>query len=714
MKSVLKTLGFVTAAGVLFAFAVCLAFYQLVRVGEFRRFIVNEIEQQTEIKVELGEARLEIGRILGISFDNVALTEPQATRPAITAEQVTARVAVLPLLERKLVFYEIRLHRPSARLVRDRQGHIPLLEKILALRFLSRGDAPFDLDLRSIRLTQAQIEFTTQLGSGTDSTVRLSDTEAEIGRIWGEPLRTFISDVMKRQRFESQGVGLQFQLATAVQKDGVSGHFSGAGKMLLAEETADLGKAWWDADLRLVDVPPALLQQLAGGDLGIRSVTGHLAQRLRLVGSAAGRLRIGGDLEFKGLAIDAPKAFKQPLPIGDGHTEFAVEWAPERLTLTRLFFRAKETKFSLEGEVREPRSPDPHYRLNLSALSMPLRRLRDFLPLQAIGSPQVERWVTAFTEGELQVIKGGINARLSQIRRMAQSGIDEPVWFEAELRNAIATPPFEKALPLTDVQARLILDGGVFSVRNLKAQYGQSRISDLNGRFKDLTAGSDLELRARGQVDLAELQEQLKHPSLPLQINAFADKVQQLSGRAKFELSLRRASAPVQLEGLLALENARLQIGEFLLTDVTGDLSVSPKEIKSERVRALLSASPVQIQLQLRDYAADNGTFDLMVDSPGMRAGIVTHWLLGTGSLQDPGMVRGSVRYQGAVSGTEGRKLTGQLDLANVQLAVQPLLQPLRELNGRIRIDAAGIDLLSRIGLLVGFQASFRGRWRFR
>jgi uncharacterized protein YhdP len=714
MKSVLKTLGFVAFAGVLLAFAGSLAFYQLVRVGEFRRFIVNEIEQQTEIKVQLGEAHLEIGRILGISFHNVALTELQAVRPAITAEQVTARVALLPLLERKLVFYEIRLHRPSARLVRDRQGRIPLLEKILAMRFLSRGDAPFNLDLRSIRLTQGQIEFTTELNAGTDSTVRLSDTEAEIGRIRGEPLRTFISDVMKRQRFESHGVGLQFQLDTAVEKDGVTGRFSGAGKMLIPEQTADFEKAWWDADLRLVDVPPAILQQFAGADLGIRSVTGHLAQRLRLTGSAAGRLRIGGDLEFKGLAIDAPKAFKQPLPVGDGHTEFAVEWTPERLSVTRFFFRSKETKFSIEGEVREPRGHDPHYRLNLSALSMPVRLVRHFLPLQAIGSAHVERWATAFNEGELQVMKGGINARLSQIRRMAQSGIDERVWFEAELRNATAAPAFEKALPLTDVQARLTLQSGVLAVRNAKAQYGQSRISDLNGSFKDLTAGSDIELRARGQVDLAELQEQLKHPSLPVQINTVTDKVRQLSGRAKFDFSLRRAAAPVQFEGLLALENARLQIGEFLLTDVTGDLSVSPKEIKSERVRALLSASPVQIQLQLKDYAADNGTFDLMIDSPGMRAGIVTHWLLGAGSLQDPGMVRGSVRYQGAVSGTEGRRLTGQLDLANVQLAAPPLLQPLRELNGRIRIDAAGIDFQNIRGLLVGFPATFSGRWRFR
>jgi uncharacterized protein YhdP len=62
---------------------------------------------------------------------------------------------------------------------------------------------------------------------------------------------------------------------------------------------------------------------------------------------------------------------------------------------------------------------------------------------------------------------------------------------------------------------------------------------------------------------------------------------------------------------------------------------------------------------------------------------------------------------------TEGRKLTGSLDLANAQLAVRPLLQPLRDLNGRISIDEAGIVFQNLKGLLVGLPAGFNGRWRF-
>lgn len=76
-------------------------------------------------------------------------------------------------------------------------------------------------------------------------------------------------------------------------------------------------------------------------------------------------------------------------------------------------------------------------------------------------------------------------------------------------------------------------------------------------------------------------------------------------------------------------------------------------------------------------------------------------------------MVRGFIHYQGPFAGKAGRKFSGTLDLANVQLATMPLLQPLRELNGRIKMDDAGITFENIRGLLVGSPAAFSGRWRY-
>jgi hypothetical protein len=126
----LQVLGVILSTLVLLVIVASLAFYHLISAGELRRYLISEIESKTEFKVQLGEADLALGRILGIGFSDFALSEPDAARPAITAQRITARVALLPLFERKLILYGVRLHKPTALLVRDKEGRLPLLEKI--------------------------------------------------------------------------------------------------------------------------------------------------------------------------------------------------------------------------------------------------------------------------------------------------------------------------------------------------------------------------------------------------------------------------------------------------------------------------------------------------------------------------------------------------------------------------------------------------------
>ena len=715
MRRFLEFFTFLAFAGLLFLLVVSLAFYHLVRIGEFRRYMVGEIERQTALKVQLGEAHLEFGRILGVAFHDVAVSEGDAARPAITAEQVTARVALLPLFERKLIFDEVRLQKPTVHLFRDRDGRVPLLDKLLSLPFLKRQDTEFNLDLRAIRIRGGQIDFTTPSADGGQTVLHLSDTDADLTRIRGEPLRQFITGLIKSQPAAPQGPALEFHLSSAVERDGDKTSLRAQGKMLFAANVVEFGKAWWDAELQLVDVPGRFLQQFAGADLGITSLSGHLAQRLRVVGNAAQGIQIRGDIEFRQFAVEAPNVFHHAVPLGDGRTEFALQWRPERLEVSRLYFRSKQTQFSLQGAVRGLGGKDPQLQLNLSALTMPLAQLRDFLPLKLVSSPELERWAALFQEGELQLTKAGINASLSQIRRMSQNGLDEGVWFEAQVRNAAAKLNVEGALPLSGIDGRLNLNKGVLTLRNLKAQYGQSRITDLDGSLTGLSLSpSAFDLHARGELDLAELQQQLKLDWLPVQINKFASSAQQVGGKGRVDLALRRSgNVPFELNGWLAIDNGRLRLGEFGLSEIRGEVNVSPKEIKAQKVRALLSGAPVQIQLVLKDYGAENGTFDLVVDSPGVKAGIIAQLLLSTGSLQDPGVVRGSVRYQGALNTVEGRRFTGDFDLANVQLTVQPLLQPLRELNGKVKVDEEGVEFQSVRGLISGVAGSFNGRWRY-
>jgi uncharacterized protein YhdP len=713
MRKVLKLIGFAAVTLVLFFIVVSLAFYHLIRIGEVRRFLIEEIEKNSALKVELGDAELEIGWITGIVFRQVAIAEPDAAQPALTAESVTARIALRPLLQRKVVFYEIRLQKPAARFVGDQDGRIPLLDKLLNLPFLKQPDHEFQLDLRAVKVLNGAIEFTDSRPDSGIGTWRLVNANVDLERVRGQRLRDFVQDLLQRGAPES-AAALEFSFRGQVEKDRDKMTVKADGRLLFPKEVLEFHEARWIADLEVVELPAALIQQFVAREAPIKTMTGHFAQRLHVDGNPSRQMYLKGDLEFRQLAINAPELLVAPLAGTDGRTSFEIDWTRQRVQLRRADFRTNDLRFSLQGEVRAWDGDNPHFNLTLSGLSAPLPALRKYLPVRIAQSPRLERALDGIEAGQMEIKKAGVNASVGELRRLVETGVDKQIWFDAAIHDAAGKLAIDNTLPLRAVQGRVKLENGILRFDDVRGNYGDSRLTALDGSHNLAPGdGGQIELHAVGDFNLAELREQLRHGLLPAGAK-LASSVQELGGRGKADLTIKSMpDTPLQFGGRLALENARLRYGDYSLSEISGDLQLSPKEIKGEKIRAQLRGSPVQIQLALSDYMSDDGAFDLTLESTGMRAGVITSLLLDTGSLQDPGIVRGWVRYRGPFRDKDGRKFTGNLDLANVQLALQPLLQPLRELNGKIQIDEAGIDFQNLRALLVGFPANASGRWRF-
>ena len=713
MRRVLKLIAFISVTLFLFVMVSGLAFYHLMRVGEMSRFLIDEIERRTELRTQLGAAELEIGWITGIVFRDLALMEPDAAQPAVTAERVTARVALLPLLRRQIVIYEIRAQRAAVQFARDKDGRFPLLDKLLSLPFLKQQDSEFSLDLRSLKIDDGDIALTDTRREEGVGQWRLVNADLNLERLRGQRLRAFLKDLVKRRAAAPEAAALAFGLKGAVLRDGAKVNLKAEGRLAFPKETLRLGEARWVGDVELGNFPGALLKDYLGPRWPIKTMSGHLAQRVHIEGSLATSLRMKGAVEFRQLSLVAPELFLAPLTGANGRTTFDIEWSRRRVQVAFAEFRANDIKFSLQGEIAGIDGSDPHLRLNLSALSAPAATLLQYLPLKIVGSRKLERAVNAIQAGRLEVKEARIDTQLSEMSRLKETGAKQ-IWLEAELRDFAAKPNADGALPLRGVQGKITMDGGVLVFENFRGAYGDSRFSDVDGRYHlSPEEFGKLDVKARGEINLAELKGQIK-PRLSARAAQLISSVQELSGRGKIEFGLKRAAnAPLHFAGNVAVDQARFRYGEISLGDLHGEIAFTPEAIKGERIRAQLGGSPIQIQLALKDYDGDGGSFDLGIDSTGVKAGVISRLLLDTGSVQDPGIVRGSVRYAGSLSDKSRRKFTGHLDLFNVQLAVAPLLQPLRGLNGTITIDESGIDFANLRALLAGVPAAASGRWRY-
>ena len=709
MKKLLKLGVFFAATSILLLIIGSLAFYHLLRIGEFRRFLISQLEQQTQLEVQLGEGHFEIGWIVGIGFRDVKLSEPAAAQPLLTAERITASVALLPLLKRKLIFYDVRLLKPAAQFVREDDGRIPLLDKLLTLPFLQQKGREYEFDLRSIKIQQAQLQWVDRRPHGDPVTFRLRDLDAEITRLEGRQFSELIRDLLKSGKKLPPGVALQVALKGTLERDSQNSSLRLQGKLVLPQDAFEFRNAWWSADVEFNGLPANLLIEYSRGRIPLQSLSGGLSQQLHIEGRPSDRLQVSGNLEFKQLGLNAPELFATPLNAGDGKVSFTAEWTPRRVAFSQLTILVSNVSVSITGDIRSTNA-DSHLQLQISASAMPLAAVRNFIPTKLM-TPQVESLLANIQQGDVIIKKADVDANLAQIRHWAETGIGKGISFQAELRNLGMKLNREGALPLSEVHGHIALQNDLITLTDIKGHYGNSRLNSVAGTYA--LQERALKLQARGDLDLAEIREQLLLGVFPAQAKMVAD-IQELNGRGRAEVSFQRIKeAPPQITGTLELDNAQLRKDDFLLGQLRGVIDFTGTEIRTERMSAMISGSPIQIGFVVKDYASQDGVFEVSVDSTGLKSGIITRLVLSSGSINDPGIVSGSVRYQGSLTHKDKRSFTGSLNLVDVQLATPPLLQPIRALNGSIKVDESGIDFQNVKGLLVGFPSAVSGRWRY-
>ncbi|MGH7828862.1 MAG: AsmA-like C-terminal region-containing protein, partial [Candidatus Binatia bacterium] len=690
--------------------------YRLVHSGELRAFVISEIEKQTQLQVTIGEASLSLGAVVGISFGDFALLDPTTARPVMTAERVLARVGLLPLLRKKAVLYQLRVDRPLLQIRRDREGKIPVVDAIMRLFFEGQQGMRFGFDLHGISVEEGEVSFVDSYKTREPVVTRFRKMDLNLRRLGRWSLTEGISpDTQGGADQAKEKRSVEFRVQTAIEKGGERAAFTSSGKVSFPDGPFDLREAWLDADIRMQGFPASGFWEYYGDFLPVKSLKGTLSPRLRWQGRLAERVQVKGEIAFQRLEIEAPDIFAGAVSPGEGSLEFALDLAPQEIHVSRFLLRSKQIHVSAQGRVRSLGEEDPYLEIHVTTPFVPLVVARQYIPLRALKSPRLEVLVGAVNQGEGRVTKAGVSGRLSQIRRFSEPGFENHVWADAEIRGAGAELKGDRYLPLRGINGRMILEKGTLQYKAFTASYGQSQFTEIEGSHKGILTGQEfLALRVRGDLDLGQLRDQLRLALFPPSVSKLPALLQELSGRGKLALFLRTDLAlSHQYDGRLSLENASLRATDLSFSQVKGEVGFSNKEVRAERIAALLAGSPLTVRGLLRNYLTDQATFDLGVDSPGVKAGAIIPILLSRGSLQDPGIMRGSIRYYGPVASPGERELSGSLELVGVQLQQGLFGRPMSDLSGRIKLDKRVIDVQALRGRISGYGFDFSGQWRY-
>jgi len=489
MKKIFKIVAFF-GAGLLLLLAVALtAFYHLIQVGEFRRFVVSEFEQNTGFQVEVGEAEVQMGRVVGVSFHDFALREPQHGTPIITAPKIVIRVALLPLLERKLVFYGVQLYQPRLQIARDERGKTPWLDTLVAASLERQQDAQFSIDLREVKIEKGDFTFTANPASQGAATTRFREIDLRLQRMRTKGLLG-LALRLKSPGWTRPQEGIQFKLKTVVERSGLQADFVASGRALFPETPLDIRKAWIEADLESETLPAALLWEYYDRPLADAAPRGSLAYRARWEGSLSEGAHLKGGVRFAGLEADAPKVFPSALRLGDGQIDLALDWKPRQIRIQRADLRSENLSFGLHGSLDSLDGRDPEVNLHLTTPFLSLAAARYFVPTKLFNSPRLENLLVAIRQGEIKFPRADLSGRLSELRRLFEPGQERLVSLEAQVKDAGGDFGSDHSLPLRGLTGQLVLEKGVLRYKNFKGMVGQSRLTEISGTQRGALSGA--------------------------------------------------------------------------------------------------------------------------------------------------------------------------------------------------------------------------------
>src|SRR5581483_5022079 len=519
------------------------------------------------LKLEIGASEVEVGRVLGVAFKDFALKSGDGNMTVVAAPKVLIRVALLPLFQRRLVFYAVHLDRPRAEIVRDEHGKIPWMDLISNLP-LHREQGGFALDFRELGIDGGEILFADRAAGGEPVETRFQALHLALHRLRGEGLRQAL------QAFKSDipsGPGIDFDFKTVVRRGGRQADMAFEGTSFFADENLDAKRARVDAYISSAASPAAFLWDIAGRPAAENPPRGDLKYRLHLQGTAERGARVSGEVHFTGVEAELPDLFPAAAALGNGRLDVVADWNPQLVRFERLEMHSNRIEFSARGTLAGLQTSDPRVTLRVTTPFLPVTVARALLPTKLLQSPRLEDLAAGFDRGEVRLASAELSGSFSELRPFAQGGKDDSLAFTAELRNAGGAWGGERRLAVSGAGGQLVFEKGTLYYKNFRATLGQSQLTELSGAHRRPFSGGPLDLRVRGDADLAEAWRQLPSELLPASAGKTLDALRDIGGRARIDAAVHsEGAAPLQFSGVASLDGVHFRVGDVALNQIRG------------------------------------------------------------------------------------------------------------------------------------------------
>ncbi|CAG0937137.1 hypothetical protein TFLX_06046 [Thermoflexales bacterium] len=420
--------------------------------------ILTEIQKSLnrQVTYEKGDATLHFTP--AFSFTKVVIKERDGLATFATADRVSFRLALLPLLERKVVIRKLEVERPAVQIIRNRDGIFNISD------LLEEKKDAVPLRMRGIRIRDGKITITDQAAAAAGVVTRLEKTDLELDRV-------------------TRGRETDFTLATTLVQGTTAGTFSARGSADIPRQGHPMAETRIDAKVEAQNLAADHYWPYYGRYVPFNPLAGHFDVKASLHGTAAD-FTSKGAIRVAGLRFSYPKVFHAVLSPRDLQLDYTMKRDRHQVDVSAVDFRMDGLVVKGSCAIRDIDTNDPRIVARATMAPFKLERFFHYIPFGIIvddTSQFIERYIKA---GTYRLDEGRLDGRVSQILHMEKDQNYNILTIKARVLEGGVVDLGDGVPPFNSIKGELELYGKNFILRNMSGKFGTSPFT-LNGMITD-------------------------------------------------------------------------------------------------------------------------------------------------------------------------------------------------------------------------------------
>ncbi|MRR06333.1 MAG: DUF748 domain-containing protein [Deltaproteobacteria bacterium] len=391
------------------------------------------------------------------TFSKIVIMEKDGSAPFLTADKLTFRIALLPLLEKHLVLRGITLEKPSAVLTRDSSGVFNISDL-----FEGTGKA-VSFQIRGIRVKDGRLRIYDRGAGPKEVVTTLDELDLSIHRF-------------------ARGKTSDFKLSASVLQGREPGEIRLNGRLTPAAEGKPLFETAFEGSVEAKNLVADHFWDYYARYVPFRKILGRLEMDTTFKGKLT-EFTSKGSMKIRGLRFDYPQVFHAVLTPKNLSFNYAMELTPRDIKVTSLDLDLDALNVKGSCLLKDIPSGDLIIEARAKTSFFRLEDCAGYIPYGIIPD-DTSRYIEEHIKGgTCQLEQGSLIGRVSQIAHMEKGTNYNVLSIRGTVDKGLVS--YGPEVPtFNSIKGNLAMRGKDFILSGMQGNFGGSPFT-LEGKIAD-------------------------------------------------------------------------------------------------------------------------------------------------------------------------------------------------------------------------------------